>query len=164
LPYKQLLIYRFGLDSRFEGQLVGALERLESGGTMRVLDALFVAREPQSGELTAISVTGGTGGVIGELLGFRLDASARRAATRKARRGHAAEAVEALGEALPPGHAVAAVLVQHAWADALQDAVSRVGGVEAGSEFVDASRLSEVTSRLLAAADAPGEAPLDARG
>jgi hypothetical protein len=47
----QFLAFRFGSDSRFEGQLVGAPERIESGGTVRVLDGLFVAREPQSGEL-----------------------------------------------------------------------------------------------------------------
>ena len=39
---------RRGLSLR--GQLVGALERIESGGAMRVLDALFVACEPESGE------------------------------------------------------------------------------------------------------------------
>ena len=53
---RQLLAYTFGSDSRFEGQLVGALERIESDGAMRVLDALFVVREPDSGELSAFSL------------------------------------------------------------------------------------------------------------
>ena len=44
---RQLLAYTFPPGSAFEGQLVGALERIESGGAMRVLDALFVAREPE---------------------------------------------------------------------------------------------------------------------
>jgi hypothetical protein len=47
MAYRQLLTYRFGSDSKFEGQLVGALERIESGGAMRVRDGLFVAREPK---------------------------------------------------------------------------------------------------------------------
>ena len=55
MPSRQLLTYRFGSDSRFEGQLVGALERIESGGAMRVLDALFVARAPETGDLTAVA-------------------------------------------------------------------------------------------------------------
>src|SRR4051812_30216328 len=36
-PTSQLLVYRFGPDAEFEGRLVGALERIESGGAMRVL-------------------------------------------------------------------------------------------------------------------------------
>jgi hypothetical protein len=53
----QLLAFKFGSDSKFEGQLIGALERIESGGTVRVLDGLFVAREPESGELSAIALS-----------------------------------------------------------------------------------------------------------
>jgi hypothetical protein len=99
-------------------------------------------------------VTGGTGGVIGELLDFRLDAASRQTATRRARSGPAAEVVEAVAASLPPGHALAAVLLQHAWADALQDAVTRLGGTEAGADFVQASTLSEVAPQLVAAANA----------
>jgi hypothetical protein len=101
---RQFLAFRFGRHSRFEGQLVGALERIESGGTMRILDGLFVSREPDSGELSAI----------------------------------------------------AAVLVEHTWAEALADAVDRVGGAEIASEFVDVDGVSELTPRLLAAAQQQG--------
>ena len=38
---KQLLLYRFDADAKFEGRLVGALERMESGGALRILEALF---------------------------------------------------------------------------------------------------------------------------
>jgi hypothetical protein len=34
LPSAQLLLYRFGPDAEFEGRLVGALERIESGGAL----------------------------------------------------------------------------------------------------------------------------------
>lgn len=149
VPSRQLLAYKFGSDSRFEGQLVGALERIESGGAMRVVDALFVAREPVTGELTAVSLVGGTGGIIGQLLDFRLNPGARKNATQRALDGSAGEAVRALAETLAPGNAVAAVLVEHVWADALGDAVARVGGSEAATEFVQADGLSELTHRLL---------------
>ena len=49
-------------NAAFEGQVVGALERLESGGALRILDALFVASDEASGELFAIDLHGGTGG------------------------------------------------------------------------------------------------------
>ena len=101
---RQLLAYTFGSDSRFEGQLVGALERIESGGAMRVLDALFVAREPDSGELSAFSLAarGGSGavGAVSELLDFRLNAGGRAGSTRRALEGPAGETVRSIGEGL----------------------------------------------------------------
>jgi hypothetical protein len=154
---RQFLAFKFGSDSRFEGQLVGALERIESGGTVRVLDGLFVAREPESGELSAIALSDSPPSrMTSRLLGFRLDAKDRHAATQKALDGDAGEAVRSLAAMLSPGSAIAAVLLQHTWADALADAVVRVGGTEIASDFVDASRVSELTARLLAAAEQAG--------
>jgi len=149
---RQLLAFRFGSDSKFEGQLVGALERLESGGAMRVLDGLFVAREPETGEVSAISLgDAAPSRMVSRILGFRLDARERKVATERALAGSAGDAVRALAETLTPGTALAAVLVEHAWAAALTDAVERVGGDEVVSEFVEASSVSELTPRLLGA-------------
>jgi hypothetical protein len=147
---RQLLVYRFDPGARFEGQLVGALERIESGGAVRVLDVLFVTREPESGELTAVSRSGSaSGGMVGDLMDFRLDAGgARTAATERALAGPEAEIVRALAQTLEPGGAVAAVLVEHAWASTLAEAVARLGGTEAAAVFVEASRLSELDRPL----------------
>jgi len=151
---RQLLAFKFGSDSRFEGQLVGALERIENGGTVRVLDGLFVAREPESGEISAIALSDSPPSrMTSRLLGFRLDAKDRRAATQKALDGDTGDAVRSLAATLSPGRAIAAVLLEHVWADALADAVARVGGSEVASDFVDASRMSELTQQLLAAAE-----------
>ena len=153
----QFLAFRFGSASRFEGQLVGALERIESGGAVRVLDGVFVAREPQSGELSAIALSDSPPSrMTSRLLGFRLDTKDRHAATQKALQGEAGEAVRSLAAMLSPGSAIAAVLLEHTWADTLADAVARVGGTEIASDFVDASRISELTSRLLGAAEQAG--------
>jgi hypothetical protein len=154
MAYRQLLAFRFGSDSKFEGQLVGALERVESGGAMRVRDGLFVARTPDTGEVTAVALSGGTGGVTGQLLAFRLDPGERQAATKRALSGQNGETVQALAEVLEPGAAFAAILIEHAWADALGDAVARLGGSEAATELVDAARLADVAPRLLTAAKA----------
>jgi hypothetical protein len=150
---RQLLAFTFGTDAKFEGQLVGALERIESGGTVRVLDGLFVARESGSGEVSAIALGDSPSSrTTSRLLGFRLDAGDRRRATQKALDGEAGEAVRSLAAMLSPGGAIAAVLLQHTWADALADAVARIGGAEVASDFVDASTMGELTPRLLAAA------------
>jgi hypothetical protein len=161
LPPTQLLVYGFGADADFEGRLVGALERTESGGAVRILDALFVASDPETGELVAIDLKGdGSAGIVGPLLGFRLDPAERRRATERAlrpgRRGVPAVTLRQLGEALEPGGAVVAVLVEHEWARALGDAVSRTGGTVLANEFVDRMTLADLGPDLLAAARARG--------
>ena len=145
LPSRQLLAFGFDAGAAFEGQLVGALERLESGGALRILDVLFVSSDAETGELLAIDLQGGTGGLTAKLLDFRLDPAAQR-------REGTSELVRDLGATLQPGTALAAVLVEHIWSRALEDAVSRLGGRSLASEFVDASRLSEVGDDLLRAA------------
>jgi hypothetical protein len=155
MPSRQLLAFGFDANSAFEGQLVGALERLESGGALRILDVLFVAVDEATGELVAFDMQGGTGGLTAKLLDFRLDPAARRRAAERALDDDAgegmAEVLRELGGSLQPGTAFAAVLVEHVWSRALQDAVSRVGGRSLASEFVDASRLSELAGDLLRA-------------
>jgi hypothetical protein len=149
---RQLILYRFGPDAAFEGRLVGAMERLQSGGALRVLDVLFVRRSPESGDLEALVVRGGAGGVsVAPVLDFRLDEGARRRATEKAVDAHP-ELVRELGATLEPGGAVAAVLVDHVWSEALDDAADRTGGSLLASDFVDATELRELRAELLAAA------------
>jgi hypothetical protein len=157
----QLLVYRFGPDADFEGRLVGAFERIESGGALRILDAVFVASDPDTGELLAVDLKGdSSGGKVAPLLSFRLDPAERRRATERALRPHGsglpAEALRELGTALPPGESIVALLVEHEWAGALNDAVSRTGGTVVGNGFVEATALTELAPDLLAAAKRSG--------
>jgi len=151
----QLLVYAFGPGAALEGRLVGALERIESGGALRVLEALYLRREPGGSELTAIDVRGrGAGGLTAPLLSFRLDPAARRRATERALAGGPGvepATLRELADGLEPGSALVAVLVEHVWAGALDDAVERTGGVAVADAFVDATELSELTPELLAA-------------
>jgi hypothetical protein len=160
----QLLAFRFEATAQFEGQLVGALERAESGGTLRILDVLFVGRDPNSGDLVAIDAPGkGQGSVVSALLGFRLDPAERRRSTERALRAYDRGAdpnpLRQLGETLAPGAAVAAVLVEHVWARAVDDAVARTGGTALLDTFVDGTKIVELTSELAAAAALAGAHP-----
>src|SRR5207237_9377779 len=75
---RQLIAYAFPPGAEFGGLLMGALQRIESGGALRILHALFVGREPDTGELVAVSLSSDSpAGMIGQLIGFRLEASAR---------------------------------------------------------------------------------------
>ena len=153
---RQLLLYGFGPDADFEGRLVGALERLESGGALRILDVLFVRRDAESGDIEAVDLHGdGAGGVVAPLLNFRLDEAERSRATERALRADP-DVVRELGAALEPGAALAAVLVDHVWSGALEDAVARTGGTPLANDFVDATALGQLGAELLAAAGRPG--------
>jgi hypothetical protein len=164
----QLLVYAFGPDAGFEGQLVGALERLESGGAVRIVDVIFVHSDAATGELSAFGLRGdGAGRIVAPVLDFRLDERRRRRTTERALRegtaGISGDDVEALGRALEPGSSIAAVLLRHAWAEALQDAVSRTGGTRLADRFVDASAVTaELLDGLLPPTDVPGQPPQDA--
>jgi hypothetical protein len=146
----QLLVYEFPPGSSFEGQLVGALERIESGGAMRIRDGLFVGREDDSGDLIAISMTArGSGGMVTQLISVRLEgASARRSATERVLEGPNGSFVRSLAATLQPGEALVAVLVEHTWAQMLTDTIGRMGGVQLASEFVDASEIDAGWSQL----------------
>jgi hypothetical protein len=154
-PAAQLLVYGFGSDANFEGRLVGALERIESGGALRILEALFVASDPGTGELVAVDLQGDSGGIVAPLLDFRLEPATRRRATEKALssdRGVPGETIRELELALEPGTALIAVLVEHKWAGALEDAVSRTGGTPLANAMVETTELAELAPDLLAAA------------
>jgi hypothetical protein len=151
-PVRQLLVHRFAAGATFEGQLVGALQRAESGGAIRVLDGLFVGRDAESGELLAASLgAAASSGMVSSLLGFRLDRSQREATTSRVLAGPAADEVRALGALLGPGESVFAVLLDHLWATAIAEAVARTGGEAVGGrEFVDAASIAELLPHISA--------------
>lgn len=153
IPRRQLIAFTFPPGSSFEGQLVGALERIESGGTMRILDALFVGREAGSGELSVASLSAdGQAGAIGRLLSFRLDESARRRASERLLAGPVGDWARSLAEDLEPGSSVAAVLIEHSWERVLHDAVGRIGGIAQVDSFVESDQLADHLEKIGGAA------------
>lgn len=156
-----LLIYYFGPDANFEGQIVGAFERMEARGESRVLDGIFIANDSETGELSAIDMRSGSAAdAVVRLLSFRLEPAARRRATERALGEVAsvpADLVRDLGAALKPGSATLALLVNGPEGQDLQDAVARIGGVTVSAEPVESSRLAELAQELRAAlAEPPG--------
>ena len=157
MPSAQLLSLHFGPEAAFEGQLLGALERLESGGTLRILDVLFIQNDGQTGELVAAHLRGGdTSRIVAPLLSFRLDPSERRRITERTLEGRPGgipgDTVRAIGGALGPGASVAAVLVDHAWLQPVKDAASRAGGTLSASGFLNVGDLDPLAAELLAEA------------
>ena len=109
----------------------------------------------------AIDLKGkGPGGIVAPLLSFRLEPAERRRATERALNaaggGLGGESLRELGRALEPGASVVAVLVEHTWIRAVEDAVTRTGGTLVANEHVDSVGLAEHVPALLAAARTAG--------
>jgi hypothetical protein len=153
-------VYRFRPGTVFEGGLVGAIERMQLGGDARLLDALFVTRDADSGALYAIDLaTGGAGSTFAALLDFRLDPGRRRALTERTlaehSRGVPRPLIEAIAATLEAGAALLAVLDFGDTTTALEDAVARCGGHVIADEPIDARALAQASSRLRAAVGTP---------
>jgi hypothetical protein len=156
MSHLQLLAFHFPPEAAFEGRLVGALERMESGGALRILDTLFVASEPGTGELLAVATHGSRlGGEVASLLRFRLEPAARKRATERAlaayARAGAPNPLEAVHARLEPGAAVAAALVEHVWRRALDDAIGSMGGAPLVDIRPHAAAQPELADALVAA-------------
>jgi hypothetical protein len=146
---RQLLAYTFPPGVSFEGRLSTALQRIESGGALTVLSALFVGRLPESGELVALTLqSSGAAGIIGQLIGFRLDGAEQAWQTEQALAGPSGGLVRALGDRLTPGHALAALLVEHSWAKVLADAVDGVGGTKTADQVLSAEEAERAWEAL----------------
>lgn len=141
-PTRQLLVYEFPAGSRYEGQLVGALERIESGGTLLIRDAVFAGRDAD-GETVAVAMSGGTAGMVSRLITFRLEARDRAKLTRQAMEGPSGPLISAMTEGLEPGAAVLAVLIEHAWQDVLDAAIERAQGTTVSIELTEHQRIAD---------------------
>lgn len=158
----RLLVFSFGPEGSYEGLLLGALERLDAGGTVRVRDALFVKADDGPGAPSVFDGRGqGLGAMLVSAIDFRLDPVARARASDDALAADSAGVPEAtlwaMSDALPPGGALAAVLLDQPAGEpvdleVLDDAVARAGGAAVVSKPVEAAELAEVADDLRAAA------------
>jgi hypothetical protein len=131
---RQFLAFTFPPRADFGGWLSTALQRIESGGALRIVEALFVGSDADSGELLAVALSGSSAGVIGQLTGFRRDDAGRAKQTQAALDGPAGPIVRELSAALRPGWSIAGLVVEHAWAGVLDEAVRRIGGTGVADE------------------------------
>jgi hypothetical protein len=153
----QLRVYRFDPGTVFEGGLVGAVERMQLARDTKLLDALFVTRDPGSGELAAVDLaSGGAGGTFASMLDFRLDDGRRQAITKRTlaehRGGVPRELIEAVAATLEAGDAILAVLHAGSAPTVLDEAVARAHGRLIADDAVDAQALAQARPQLLAAA------------
>jgi hypothetical protein len=153
---RRLAAFRFPPGATMHGELIGALERMDSSRESPVVDALFVARDAEEGELQALDLaTGRADGTFAALLDFRLDPARRRALTQRTLAGGAGRVpralIEEIGASLEPGAAFFALLAAFEEPDELREAAERMGGRLVADERVDAAALADVLPALLEA-------------
>jgi hypothetical protein len=108
----QLLVLAFE-GGEFKGAVRSELERLVEADTIRVLDAVFVAKDADGSVRTLEA-----GDHDGRMLLRLLDGSDAGAEAQ----------LEDAAAAIPPGTASALLVIEHRWAVPLRDAVASVGG------------------------------------
>jgi Family of unknown function (DUF6325) len=148
----QLLSIGFDAGADFQGRIIDELARLESERTVRVLDVLFIARDPDSDETVTLEHPNAAdlGGVVGELLGMELDASAAGEHSF----GFTQDDIKQMAAGLGPGEAAGLILIEHVWARDLKRAFRDAGGRMLGEGFLTPETIRAVEPQLAAMSDA----------
>ncbi|MFC8515226.1 DUF1269 domain-containing protein [Streptomyces sp. NPDC057257] len=149
----QLLTVEFGPDAKFEGRIVDELGALEGRGQVRVLDLLFVQKEPDGDLVVADYQAEGMGETVAALLGIpRRTLREAEAVFPSLSEGNAfgltLEEVRGLAQQLDPGTAAGFVLLEHTWARGLREAIRETGGVPVAEGFLTEEALEAVIAEL----------------
>lgn len=161
----QLLAFQFDTLDQFQGDILARLEELAPENAVRVLDALFVAKE-DNGDLIALEVgdLGDEEGdellgvIIGELLGFSFEgedpAAPPSEITEASAIGVGVSDIRRIARDLAPGTAAGLLLIEHHWAAGLRDAIADAGGSLLLQGFLTLEGLAMVGAELAATAEA----------
>jgi uncharacterized membrane protein len=144
----QVLVVEFD-RTRFDGEILPELERLNEEGTIRVIDLLFVAKR-EGGELEVVQKSDLTtdeatelGALAGALIGVGTGdedqaLSRAEAGAELGEDGHllGGEDVWYLADAIPEGSSAAVLLIEHRWAIPLRDKLVEAGGIALADEWL----------------------------
>jgi len=135
----QVIAVSFGPGTDFEGRVVVEVDRLQGRGVLRLLDVIFVAKN-EDGTIEPV-IVGGDDDDLGALLSSILPLGGGGVVEPTGDVGSSGFALadaRALAESLLPGTALALLLVEHGWAQALFDAIAESGGALLGEGFLTA--------------------------
>ncbi|MCX4830792.1 MULTISPECIES: DUF1269 domain-containing protein [unclassified Streptomyces] len=158
----QLLTIEFGPDAKFEGRIIEELAILEANEQIRVLDVLFVSKEPSGGLFSLDFQQEGMGETVAALLGIsreriRAVQDAYPSMTEGNAFGLSTGEIREMAEAQDPGTSAAYILLEHVWAKHLRKAVRDAGGVPVAEGFLTEEALEPVAVELAAAAERLGD-------
>jgi hypothetical protein len=128
----QFIAVGFPEDATYEGRVIAEIERIEAGGSLRVLDVLFVRKDPDTGALQTMDVQS-----------EQLQALAGTVTLGVSRRE-----IEGVGDELAPGQAAGMILVEHVWARDLAEAIESTGGGILAQGLLGPDAMEEIVAEL----------------
>ncbi len=172
MAFGPLQIFTFGFPSTegFEGRIADELVKLSDAGIIRIVDALVVIADGDEVDIMRVSDLDDEqrqelGMEMGALIG--LGAAGLEGFVEGAEAGAeiADEGgfglVEAIGEEfieeLPDGAAALLLIIEHAWAVPLRDAVVDAGGILMGNQWLGAQELVTLGAALGVVAELEAE-------
>ena len=157
----QLISIGFDRDADFQGRIIEELAKLESERTIRVLDVLFIARDPDSEDVVVLEHPDAEdmGGIVGALLGVEFEGDEAPAAADASEGdqhafGFSQDDIQQMASGLGPGEAAGLVLIEHVWARDLKRAFRDAGGRLLGEGFLTPETITAVEPQLAAISEA----------
>ena len=154
----QLISIAFDRGANFEGRVIDEMTKLEGERTIRILDLLFIARDPDSEDTVVLEHPGreDLGGIVGELLGIELEgeAASSPAGADEHSFGFSQEDIQQMASGLGPGESAGLILIEHVWARDLKRAFRDLGGRLLGEGFLTPETIRSVEPQLAAISDA----------
>lgn len=158
----QFVAISFDSLDHLRGRVLEELDKLVSSDAVRILDALFVAKD-EYGDLLALELSelGEEDGdellgmVIGELLGFSFegDSPVLTADADSSAVGVGPADIIQIGDDIPPGSAAALLLIEHVWAADMREAVFAAGGSLQAQGFLSPAAMVLVGAELVLVAE-----------
>ncbi len=167
----QIFAFGFADTANFEGRIAEELIKLSDAGTIRIVDALAVVAEGDEVDILRVSDLDEEqreelGMQMGALIGLGMDGLEGMLAGAEVGAEIVEEGglgvVEAIGEEfienLPDGAAALLLIIEHAWAVPLREAVVDAGGILLGNQWIGAQDLVALGAALGIAAEMEAEA------
>src|SRR6516164_1311029 len=157
----QVIAMSFGSGSDFQGRVLAEVDRLQGRGVLRLLDLLFISKSEDGTIERTVVGEEDFGALLSRIVPLN-GAGPVEPAAADSPAFHPNDA-RALAQSLPPGTAVAFLLIEHGWAQPLFDAITETGGELLGEGFLTADAglivgaevaAMEEAARVVAAAQA----------
>src|SRR6516225_7338803 len=132
----QVIAVSAGSGSDFHGRVLAEVDRLQGRGVLRLLDLMFVSKT-EDGTIERIVMGDDDFGALLSTIVPVNGAGPVEPATASSLGFDPADARD-LAHSLPPGTALAFLLVEHGWAQPLFDAITETGGELVGEGFLTA--------------------------
>jgi hypothetical protein len=130
----QFIAVGFPEEATYEGRILAEIESIEASGSLRVLDVLFVRKDPATGSLQTMDIQSD-----------ELQALAGTVTLGVSRRE-----IEGVGDELAPGQAAGMILVEHVWARDLEQAIESTGGGVLAQGLLGPEDLETIMAQLAA--------------